>query len=75
MFSSNRSGSSEIWTTDTEDHVPTRLTNLGGGLNGCPRWSPDGSAIVFDSRASGNPDIFIVPADGGAVRRIYHEPC
>jgi Tol biopolymer transport system component len=74
VFSSNRSGPLEIWTTDADGHAPTRLTSLGGSLTGSPRWSPDGSAVAFDSRASGNPDIFVVPADGGAARRITTGP-
>jgi Tol biopolymer transport system component/DNA-binding winged helix-turn-helix (wHTH) protein len=30
--------------------------------------------IAFDSRSPGNPDIFVVPAGGGAVRRITTSP-
>jgi dipeptidyl aminopeptidase/acylaminoacyl peptidase len=47
-----------------------QLTRLGHPHTGSPRWSPDGTSIVFDSRPNGNPDIFVVGADGGAPRRI-----
>ncbi len=33
-------------------------------------WSPDGKFIVFDSRPGGNPDIYVVSADGGLPRRL-----
>ena len=74
MFTSDRSGTPEIWASDADGQSPTRLTSLGGSLNGCPRWSPDGSVVAFDSRASGNPDILVVPADGDAARRFTSTP-
>ena len=35
-----------------------------------PVWSPDGKSIAFASDRFGNPDIFIVSADGGTPRRL-----
>ena len=40
---------------------------------GTPRWSPDGRYIAFDSPKSGTPDIYVVSAQGGPVRRITYE--
>lgn len=38
-----------------------------------PVWSPDGKQIAFASDRNGNFDLFIMPADGGAARRLtYH---
>lgn len=45
-----------------------RLTDLKH--TGSPAWSPDGKEIAFDTRVNGNPDIWVVNADGGAPRRI-----
>ena len=69
-FRSDRSGSNEIWVSDSNGEHVSQLTNLGGPLTGSPRWSPDGAWIAFDSRPMGNGDIFVVPSGGGAARRI-----
>jgi Tol biopolymer transport system component/DNA-binding winged helix-turn-helix (wHTH) protein len=71
-FHSDRSGTFQIWTCNADGSDMMRLTSMAGGLTGTPRWSPNGSMIAFDSRASGsgNAEIFVVPASGGAVRRI-----
>ena len=69
-FRSDRSGSNEIWVSDSNGEHGSQLTNFGGPLTGSPRWSPDGAWIAFDSRPMGNGDIFVVPSGGGAARRI-----
>jgi dipeptidyl aminopeptidase/acylaminoacyl peptidase len=38
------------------------------------RWSPDGRWIAFDSRAAGNPNIYVISAQGGVPRRLTSEP-
>jgi dipeptidyl aminopeptidase/acylaminoacyl peptidase len=47
-----------------------RLTSFGGPLTGTPHWSPDGKRIVFDSRASGKPELYIINADGGTPQLL-----
>ena len=37
-------------------------------------WSPDGKQVSFTSRRSGNPDIWIAPADGGTATRLTTWP-
>jgi Tol biopolymer transport system component/predicted Ser/Thr protein kinase len=74
VFSSNRSGSMEIWLCDSEGLNASQLTNFGGPPTGSPRWSPDGRWIAFDSRPGGNPDIYVVAAEGGTPRRLTTDP-
>lgn len=70
VFSSNRSGSMEIWMCDSEGKNVSQLTSFEGPPTGSPRWSPDGRWIAFDSRPNGNPDVYVVASEGGVPRRL-----
>ena len=72
-FTSNRSGSDEIWVCDAEGKNPVQLTNFAGHAAGSS-WSPDGRFIAFSSLADGNTDIYVVGADGGTPRRLTTDP-
>ncbi len=37
-----------------------------------PKLSPDGTSIAYASRRDGKPEVFVVPADGGDVRRVTY---
>ena len=41
---------------------------------GAPRWSPDGRWLALDSRAEGQPEIYVIAADGGTPRRMTNHP-
>jgi Tol biopolymer transport system component len=73
-FSSNKAGPFEIWEADADGRAAVQLTHLGGPNNGTPRWSPDGTAIAFDSSIQGNPDIMVVTEEGRRIRRITNHP-
>jgi len=38
------------------------------------QWSPDGSRIVFDNNVDGNPEIYVMNADGSGRTRITNNP-
>jgi sugar lactone lactonase YvrE len=60
---------SEIWIIDLEAHACAQITSgLGGGFS--PSWSPDGSRIAFVSTRDGNPEIYVMNADGSDQRRL-----
>jgi len=62
----------EIYTMGINGDDVQRLTN-DPAADSSPKWSPDGSEIVFSSnRTSNTPDIFIMNADGSNVRQITH---
>jgi TolB protein len=70
-FHSDRDrGEFEIYTSDINGNDLVRLTDNEWSDNS-PKWSPDGSQIVFSSnRDTSIPDIFIMNADGTAVRKL-----
>ena len=47
---------------------PRQASEIAQGLD--PRWSPEGSHVVFSSRRTKNFDIWLVPADGGAAMQL-----
>jgi Tol biopolymer transport system component len=50
-----------------------RLTH-GLGLVRAPRWSPDGSLILFSANRTDNYDLYTMHADGTGLRQITTDP-
>jgi serine/threonine protein kinase/dipeptidyl aminopeptidase/acylaminoacyl peptidase len=69
-FTSNRSGTREIWRCNKDGTNPVQLTSFGGPSPGTPRWSPDGQSIAFDCQLKGIEDIYIINSGGGTPRQI-----
>ncbi|HEY7307090.1 MAG TPA: winged helix-turn-helix domain-containing protein [Bryobacteraceae bacterium] len=69
-FASSRSGSREIWVSNSDSSNPVRLTFFGGPMVGTPTWSHDGQWIAFHARPEGPTDVFVMPAAGGPVKRL-----
>src|SRR2546421_12606410 len=63
-FQSNRSGSQEVWVSDSDGSNAIQLSSFGIRMTGSPHWSPDGNLIAFDSRAGGEANIYIVDPHG-----------
>lgn len=56
-YVSDEGGSPDIWLRDVEGNYRARLTNNTGRYDSIPRWSPDGSKIVFEGYNPGNNSI------------------
>ena len=69
-YSSNISGSWEIWLCDADGSNSSQLTAFGGPFTRFPTWSPDGNWIAFDSRADADADIYVIRSQGGKPRRL-----
>jgi TolB protein len=67
-FTSDRSGSWEIWKSDSDGANPQQITNFAGGMVVSPNWSLDGRTIIFDARSTGRSNIYTVPATGGSPK-------
>jgi Tol biopolymer transport system component len=49
-----------------------RLT-AGSGWEGQPAMSPDGTMVAYTSDAAGNPDLWVIRADGGDPLQLTHD--
>ena len=72
-FTSTRSGSAELWVSDSEGRNASQLTEFGGPVEGSPRWSPDSRFLVFDGGPGVSSDLYIVSVLGGKPRRFTTE--
>jgi tricorn protease len=63
----------DLWIAAREGGEATRLTT-GVGFETNPIFSPDGTQIAFTGQYDGNTDVFVVPASGGAPRRLTYHP-
>lgn len=77
LFSRHATGSvpGSIWVINTDGSGLREIKVSGrdcGGSTGChqPRWSPDGTSIVFASNSGARADIYTVKADGTELKRI-----
>lgn len=75
-FVSERGGGSHIWIEPVADGRPAgaaRQLTFGTLAALAPAWSPDRTAIAFIGAMEGEEsDVWIVPAAGGAPRRVTH---
>jgi TolB protein len=72
----NADGSGQRRLTRETWHVPglpLAWSDSDGGTQ-VPRWSPDGRRLLFVSRRNGNPEVYVVNADGGGQRRLTRNP-
>ena len=59
----------DVWTIDADGTDLTRLTH-SPGPDFDPAWSPDGTQIAFRSERSGEPEIWVMNADGTGQHRL-----
>ncbi len=64
-----RTGTADVWVADAAGNAPTRLTSDPADEK-YPVWSPDGQRLLFRSDRRGPPDVYTVPAGGGAAKPL-----
>lgn len=60
----------DLYMIDTTGGNLTELLDTPDVIDYSPRWSPDGSQIMYISRQSGKDEIFIINADGSDPHRV-----
>ena len=68
VFSSNRSGTFNIWRVDLDGGRATRLT--AGHVDQNPVVTLDGRWVVYESSSGGTPSLWKVAMDGGEPSRL-----
>jgi tricorn protease len=63
----------DVWSAPASGGVARRLTD-DEGEERHPKLSPDGSLIAFTAEIDGNPDVYVMNADGGQLRRLTFHP-
>jgi len=61
-----------LWSVPREGGEARQLTT--GGHERFPVFSPDGNWIAFTGQYDGNTDVYVMPADGGAPKRLTWHP-
>ena len=60
----------DLWTAPAGGGLARRLTDHEG-VERQPRFSPDGRLIAFTAEIDGNPDVYVMNADGSDLRRAH----
>ncbi|MEO1205003.1 MAG: Tol-Pal system beta propeller repeat protein TolB [Pseudomonadota bacterium] len=70
VMSLQEGGGSSIFEMDINSKRKRRLTDAGKSIDTGPSYSPDGQQLVFESDREGTQQLYVIPAAGGAPRRI-----
>lgn len=73
FMSYERTGRWDIYILQVATGRITPLV-MGAGNAGLPAWSPDGQQIAFLSDRTGSWAIYVIPATGGAIRKLADLP-
>jgi len=63
----------DLWLVPTSGGIARRITTHPG-LEIFPKFSPDGSKIAFTGEYDGNPNVYVIPADGGEPKQLTFQP-
>jgi Tol biopolymer transport system component len=72
-FTSDRSGSPQVWIAGRDGSGLRSVTDLRDATVNVGSWSPDGRWVAFDAAMGGNRDVYVVRSDGGPLTRLTHD--
>jgi tricorn protease len=64
----------DLWVTKVGSGALARRLTTHAGQEIRPKISPDGKWIAYNASYDGNPDVYVVPIEGGEPRRLTWEP-
>ena len=67
------SAEGDLWLGSLTAGTAARITTHEG-TEKQPRFSPDGKWIAFTGEYDGGKDVYVMPAEGGAPRRLTFDP-
>jgi dipeptidyl aminopeptidase/acylaminoacyl peptidase len=62
--------STNLWLAATDGKTPPRRLTTSAKSDRHPRWSPDGSRILFESNRLGQTHLFVIDLSGGEARQL-----
>jgi len=69
VFSSDRSGSLDLWSLEVATGAVRRLT-FDAADDWDPHWSPDGKHLLWSSNRGGHFEVWIADVDGTGARQV-----
>ncbi|MEE2752128.1 MAG: Tol-Pal system beta propeller repeat protein TolB [Myxococcota bacterium] len=63
-------GNADIWFINPLTGQKTSRLTKAPGIDVSPSFSPDGKQVAFASERSGGVQIYVMPAEGGAAKRV-----
>lgn len=61
---------SNLWVVEVRSQRWRQLTQLKGQGAWSPVWTPDGSAVVFMANLGGQPNAWMIHADGSGLTQL-----
>ena len=64
----------DLYAVPLAGGVARKLTSYYEGYEAFARFSPDGKSIAFTGEYDGNREVYLIPAEGGAPKRLTYTP-
>ena len=74
VLASSRTGRFQLYAAERSNLAQLRAVMEDPAIAADPAFSPDGSRIAFTSTRDGQPEVYIMDADGSAVSRLTNSP-
>src|SRR5262245_30558126 len=70
VASAGTKSSTNLWVVATDGKAAPRQLTTSTKSDRHPRWSPDGTRILFESNRSGDSQLWVIDVGGGEARQL-----